>query len=101
MDGAASPSGNAVWTLGERHCAATEVYSPQTLTQHATTTTGVPTTQYEMKVTELTITGTGIENQNEIVFHLGRDGQNASDTSSDTLYVSDIEILYLSDRLGE
>jgi len=92
--------GNVVLVSGERHTVAGSSYV-QATTAGSTATVAAGTTQYGLNITDLTITGTGIGVKCPIELIVARNGESGSDTYANDIYVSDIEILYLSDRFGE
>ncbi len=88
---------NIVMGIGERHSADGESYS-QTDTWNEQTF-AVPTTQYLKGSREFTFDGSAIENGNAVAITVYRNGEAGADTCGGSIYVSSLEIKYLSDKI--
>ena len=87
-------SGNVRLVLGERHASDGDSISPQTVNDHANIVVAVPSVSYGKFTVEMILNGTSLDNEDSMIIHFGRDGEDSLDTHSDRIFITDMEIEY-------
>ncbi len=83
-------TGNVRLVLGERHASDGDSISPQTVNDHANIVVAVPAVSYGKFTVEMILDGTSLDNEDSIIIHFGRDGEDSLDTHLDGIFITDM-----------
>ena len=92
-------TGNLKLNYGYRYASTGAAY-PTVTSDGGSQTTAVSGVQYG-KVVDTYLYNVAFAKGDTVVFHFGRDGEDATDTYDGSVYLTDVEIIYLSDGIGE